>query len=83
MEILIIITVCMVIFPAIQWHIKRDILLCERRREERMREVLESYRANTIPGRRPTCADTADTIIGMTPEEKRAACTEPTDSAGR
>lgn len=71
-----------VIFPLMQWFVRRDIERCRKISEEWNRETLERYRSHTTKGRRPACSDTADTIIGMTPEEKRATQGNPLKTGG-
>lgn len=63
-----------------RWAVLRDIARCERRRAERERATLASYRANTIPGHRPASADSSATSTPTTPSAWDAFTPAPRDA---
>jgi uncharacterized membrane protein YgcG len=64
----------------VRWAARRDIARCERCRAERERATVASYRANTIPGRRPASADSSTTSTATTPSAWDAFVPAPRDA---
>lgn len=73
-------TLYLVVRTVARWAVRRDIARCERRRAERDRATLASYRANTIPGRRPASADSSATFTPTTPSAWDAFIPAPRDA---